>query len=142
MNWKNKLSAHGHRITRAREQIMSLLSNTPVALSPMQIHKALSEEGSKMGLVSVYRNLELLMAYDLVCVVFSPEGDVGYVAGNSGHHHHIVCQVCQSSVAFEGCEDFSGLISKIEDQTQFSVRDHFLQFYGLCKTCQEAGEYV
>lgn len=137
MNWKEKLASNGHRITQAREQMMRLLSQTQVPLSPMQIHSALREQGSKMGLVSVYRNLDLLMDYDLVCMLVAPDGTAGYVAGGTGHHHHILCKVCQSSAIFDECEDFSELISKIEAQTQFVVGDHFLQFYGLCPQCQE-----
>ncbi len=137
MDWREKLTSKGHRITQAREQIMDLLSQTHIPLSPMQIHNALREKGSKMGLVSVYRNLDLLMSYDLVCLLVAPDGGAGYVAGATGHHHHILCQVCQTSAIFDECEDFSELIGKIEFQTQFVVGEHFLQFYGLCPQCQE-----
>ena len=137
MNWKEKLSHNGHRITQSREQIMTLLSQTPMPLSPMQIHNALQDQGSKMGLVSVYRNLDLLMHHDLVCLLVAPDGSAGYVAGSSGHHHHILCKVCQTSAAFDACGDFGDLIKKVEEETNFSVGDHFLQFYGLCPQCKE-----
>lgn len=136
MNWKEKLNNAGHRISQAREQIMDLLLSTHTPLSPVQIYEALKEQGSQMSLVSVYRNLELLVAYELVCLVFTPDGSTGYVAGETGHHHHILCRECHKSAAFEGCEGFEELISKIEKQTHFKVLDHLLQFYGLCQDCQ------
>lgn len=142
MNWKDKLSLQGHRITQARDQMMTLLSQTPVPLTPMQIHTALCEQGNKMGLVSVYRNLELLARYDLVCLLVAPDGSAGYVAGASGHHHHILCRVCQTAAAFDACGDFEDLIKKVEAETGFVVGEHLLQFYGLCPKCKENNEKI
>jgi len=137
MDWKNKLRNAGYRITDAREQMMDLLINTQTALSPMQIHKALAEQGSQMGLVSVYRNLAVLQENDLVCIVFAPDGSAAYTAGGMGHHHHVLCRQCLNSASFEGCEGFADLIQEIEAQTQFKVQGHLLQFYGLCSECQK-----
>jgi len=69
-------------------------------------------------------------------MVYEPEGSLGYVPASVGHHHYIVCQVCHCAVEFTGTEDLIGLIHQVEGQTNFSVSDHLLQFFGVCPKCQ------
>ena len=66
MNWKETLTRHGYRITQPRIQIMRLLEDAPTALTPQQIHCQLQKQGGNLGLVSVYRTLELLTQLELV----------------------------------------------------------------------------
>ena len=58
-------------------------------LSAQQIHAELEEEGTKVGLATVYRNLQSLAEEDLVDTVRSDDGEALYrLCTNEGHHHH------------------------------------------------------
>ena len=58
-------------------------------LSAQQIHAELEEEGTKVGLATVYRNLQSLAEADLVDTVRSDDGEALYrLCTNEGHHHH------------------------------------------------------
>ena len=58
-------------------------------LSAQQIHAELEEEGTKVGLATVYRNLQSLAEEDLVDTVRSDDGEALYrLCTNEVHHHH------------------------------------------------------
>lgn len=117
---------------------MQVLESNAQPMTPLEIYQALSQSGQALGMVSVYRALDLLSELGLVCVVYNPNGSAGYVAGEGGHHHHILCQKCHQAIAFAGSEDLTSLIKRVEQETKFRVSDHLLQLYGICPDCQKA----
>jgi len=137
MRWQEVLSKNGYRVSGPRKHVMRLLENSEQPMTPLEIYQALSKSGIALGMVSVYRALELLTELDLVCVVYNPDGSAGYVAGADGHHHHILCQNCCRTIVFEGSENLSDLIERVEAETKFRVSDHLLQLYGLCPDYQK-----
>src|SRR5690606_4814679 len=137
MSWQDVLSEKGYRVSVPRRFVMQLLEANGQPMTPLEIYQALSQSGRTLGMVSVYRALELLKELGLVCVVYNPDGSPGYVAGSGGHHHHILCQRCHQAIAFAGSEDLSSLIQRVEEETKFCVSDHLLQLYGICPDCQK-----
>ena len=137
MDWKAILSQKGYRLSEPRKRVMELLETAEVALSPQQIHQELQQNNCELGLVSVYRTLELLTQLDLVSVVYDPQRNPGYILSTTGHHHHIVCQECHKALEFSGSDDIDELVQRVEAETSYQVRDHFLQLFGLCPQCQQ-----
>jgi len=136
MDWQTFLSKAGYRLSEPRKTIMKLMETTEKPLNPLGIHRLLREQGVHLGLVSVYRTLELFLSLGLISQVFQQDGLVGYLPSSFGHHHFIVCQNCQKAVEFAGTEDMQDLIQRIRAETHFQVREHLLQFFGLCPECQ------
>lgn len=137
MNWEYILSQAGYRLSEPRRRIVQLLGESNKPLTPQAIYHTLKEQGCQLGMVSVYRTLELLSNLGLTTIVYQPDGSAGYVTATLGHHHHILCQVCQTTIEFSGSEDLNDLIQRVEAETNFQVRDHLLQLYGLCPECQQ-----
>jgi Fe2+ or Zn2+ uptake regulation protein len=137
MDWKSTLSQKGYRLSEPRKRIMELLESAEVALSPFQIHQELQQKDCELGLVSVYRTLELLTRLKLVTVVYDPQRNPGYILSTIGHHHHIDCQECHKALEFSGSDDIDELVHRVEAETSFQVRDHLLQLFGLCPECQQ-----
>lgn len=137
MNWKAILSQKGYRLTVPRKQVIELLETAEVALSPQQIHQQLQQSNCDLGLVSVYRALDLLTNLELVTVVYDTQRNPGYMLSTAGHHHHIVCQQCHKAMEFSGSNDIDGLVHRVEEETSFQVSSHFLQLFGLCPECQK-----
>ena len=137
MNYKAILSQKGYRLSAPRKQIIELLEVADVALSPQQIHNQLQQNGSALGLVSVYRTLGLLTELGLVTILYDPQLNPGYVLRTQGHHHHIVCQNCHKALEFPATNDIDSLVERVEKQTSFQVRDHLLQLFGLCPDCKQ-----
>ncbi len=137
MNWQKVLTENGYRVSGPRKLVMQVLESNLHPMTPLAIYQALSQSGRALGMVSVYRALELLTELELVCVVYDHDGSAGYVAGGVGHHHHILCQKCRQAIAFAGSEDLSSLIQRVEEETHYRVSDHLLQLYGICPDCQK-----
>ena len=136
MNLQTKLNNQGLRLTRPRREVVAILEDAKIPLTPQIIHQRAVERHCNMGLVSVYRTLDLLSELNLVRKVHGHDGCHGYVLASPGHHHHLVCHACGKAVEFSGSDDLSNLIACIERQTGFNIDEHILQLYGLCPDCQ------
>ena len=136
MNWQDKLNHEGLRLTHPRRVIISVLEDARVPLSPQTIHQRSLDAHQEIGLVSVYRTLDLLTELGLVRRVHGHDECQGFVLASPGHHHHLVCHNCGAAVEFSGVEDLSSLIDHIQEETGFMVDEHLLQFSGLCPQCQ------
>jgi Fur family ferric uptake transcriptional regulator len=137
MDLQDKLNRNGLRLTRQRRVVMSILESATIPLSPQTIHQLSLDAQEEIGLVSVYRTLELLTNMALVRRVHGHDDCQGYVVASPGHHHHLVCRTCGKAVEFSGMEDLSPLLARIEQDTGFIIDEHLLQFYGLCPKCQQ-----
>jgi Fur family transcriptional regulator, ferric uptake regulator len=140
MNLQDKLNRSGLRLTHPRQVVMSVLEAASIPLSPQSIHQRSLDAQEEIGLVSVYRTLDLLTELGLVRRVHGHDDCQGYVLASPGHHHHVVCRQCEAAVEFTGMEDLSPLVDRIQEQTGFTIDEHLLQFYGLCPACQEKVE--
>lgn len=136
MDLQTKLNNEGMRMTRPRQVVLSILEEATVPLSPQSIHQQSLEDHQEIGLVSVYRTLDVLMELALVRRVHGQDGCHGYVLASPGHHHHLVCHECDRAVEFSGEEDLSNLVNRVQKETGFIVDGHLLQLYGLCPECQ------
>ena len=136
MNFQEKLNHKGLRLTRPRQVILSILESAFVPLSAQSIHQKALGKKEKIGLVTVYRTLDLLDEFGLVRRVHSQDECHGYVLASPGHHHHLVCRSCKKAVEFPGSDDLSGIVQRVQRQTGYQVSDHLLELYGLCPTCQ------
>jgi Fur family transcriptional regulator, ferric uptake regulator len=136
MDLQQKLNQKGLRLTHPRRVVISILEAASMPLSPQTIHQHALAKNEQIGLVTVYRTLDLLDQFGLVRRVHSQDECQGYVLASPGHHHHLVCRSCQQAVEFIGSEDLSGIVQRVERQTGYQVSDHLLELYGLCPTCQ------
>jgi Fur family transcriptional regulator, ferric uptake regulator len=137
MNLQEKLNRSGLRLTHPRQVVMSVLKAASIPLSPQSIHQRALDQNENIGLVTVYRTLELLDEFGLARRVHGHDECQGYVLASPGHHHHLVCRQCEAAVEFIGLEDMVALVDRIQEQTGFTIDEHLLQFYGLCPACQE-----
>ncbi len=137
MDLQDKLNQKGLRMTRPRQVVLSILENARMPLSAQSIHQRAIDQKEKIGLVTVYRTLDLLDEFGLVRRVHSQEECQGYVLASPGHHHHLVCRTCKQAVEFIGSEDLSSIVQRVQRQTGYQVKDHLLELYGLCPACQK-----
>lgn len=136
MDLQDKLNQKGLRLTKPRQVVMSILERATVPLSPQAIHQQAIENQADIGLVSVYRTLELLTTMGLVRRVHGQDSCEGYVLASPGHHHHLVCRTCDRAVEFTGTDNLIPLLEQLQHETGFTVDEHLLQLYGLCPDCQ------
>jgi Fur family ferric uptake transcriptional regulator len=84
----------------------------------------------------VYRTLEKLEELGLIERVHRPEGCQAFTSAAPGHQHLVICRHCGRTAYFEG-DDLKALGRSIARRTGYSVGEHWLQFFGLCRECQD-----
>lgn len=134
---KKGLRATGRRMTRTRQAVLALLERTRQPLSANEIFDRLHQEKVSIDLVTVYRTLHVLKDLGLIVQLdLHQEGLSRYeLKEGRKHHHHIRCQICGHIVDLLLCP-LKKVTKLIEQQTQFTVDDHTLEFTGLCPECQ------
>jgi Fe2+ or Zn2+ uptake regulation protein len=146
----DELTKAGYSNTRARRAVVDALVASAGPVSPGSLLEAGRRWHPALGLVTVYRTLEILEQLGLVRKLHLEEGCHSYALstaalradrhdhahGEDAHGHHIICQKCHRAVEFEGC-DIDAVIASVQRQTGFAVRSHWLEMFGLCPACQE-----
>ena len=133
-----QLSQAGYRITQSRRAVIRALREDDGYSTPAQVHERARAYCPGLGLVSVYRALDLLSGLRFARRIHTEDGCHGYAGASHGHRHHLVCRRCGLAVEFEGC-DLSPLLDRVKAQTGFTVEEHILELVGLCPTCRQAG---
>ena len=88
-----------------------------------------------IGLATVYRVLTQFEAAGLVTRHHFENGMAVFELNHGAHHDHIVCTKCGKVEEFmdEIIEQRQQLVAR---EKGFTVSDHSLYIYGLCKDCQ------
>ena len=142
MSWSEQvlteLSAEGHRLTGPRRQILDYILRYTAPFTAEELLADLRQAGIQVGRATVYRTLELLHQHEWLRLVHRPEGEHGYVVGEPGHQHHLVCRRCGQVIMFEGCE-LETLLGGLAERLHFRIEGHWLEAFGVCRSCQVAG---
>ena len=133
--WMKSLQESGYRLTSPRRAIVERLAASDRALGPLDLFDQGRKDYPGLGLVTVYRTLEKLEQLGLVQRVHQPDGCHMFLRASRGHEHLLVCTSCGRAEFFSG-DDLGKLILSIAERSGYQIREHWLQLYGLCATCQ------
>lgn len=133
--WLTQLQDNGYRLTGARRAVVETIQQSTRALTPVEVFDKARKKYPALGLVSVYRTLEKLEELHIIQRVHQPQGCQAFVAASHAHEHLLLCQRCGRVKFFEG-DDLEALIQTIAQKTGYQIREHWLQLFGLCQTCQ------
>ena len=128
------MSAEPRRQTRQRAALASALEQTEEFLSAQELHTRLAASGTKVGLATVYRNLQSMAVDGEIDVLRTDEGESVYRACSTGHHHHLVCRECGRTVEIDGpaVERWAATVSADHGFTDVT---HTLEIFGRCGHC-------
>lgn len=135
--WEECLIRKGYRITNPRRAVIEILQHTTTPLAPQELLEQARVVHPPLGLVTVYRMLNLLVDMKLVRRVHHEGGCHGYLPASPGHHHAVICQHCGKAAEFAGDDDLGELITRVQAWTGYQIDDHLLQLSGICPTCQK-----
>ncbi len=141
------LAQAGYSNTRSRRAVLMAICEAGGQASGAELLTLGRVHHPPLGLVTVYRTLDLLLSLGLVRKLHLAEGCHTYalclagkqdeIRGNESHSHghHIICQRCNRAVEFNGC-DLDAVIMTVEAQTGFRVEEHWLEMFGVCPACR------
>ncbi|HEX2050829.1 MAG TPA: Fur family transcriptional regulator [Actinomycetota bacterium] len=129
------MSGDGKRTTRQRAAIVDALGAAGGFRTAQELHDELRAAGARVGLTTVYRNLQALADAGDVDVVRNPGGESMYRrCARGGHHHHIVCRSCgwSAEIASDAIETWA---TRAARRHGFVDVTHTAEVYGLCPSC-------
>jgi Fur family ferric uptake transcriptional regulator len=124
----------GYRLTRPRLAVIQVLEESGEGLSPDEVHQQGKMICASLGLVTVYRTLDLLAELGLVRRVHSEQRCHSYACAGTDRHH-LLCHGCHRLTEFP-CDGLDGLMETVREQTGYTITEHLLELSGLCPECQ------
>ncbi len=134
--WLEILQKRGYRLTGSRRAVVDALAHSDRSLTAADIYEMGRAQHRGLGLVSVYRTLDKLEELDLVQKVHRPDGCHAYVSAFDGHQHLLLCESCGRVEVFRG-DDLNEFTRRLEGESGYEIRAHWLQFFGLCSQCRQ-----
>ena len=131
------LARRGIRPTRCRVEVLEALARERDDATARTIHGRLREDGSRVGLATVYRTLALLSEHGVVDALAHHPSETCYRLCGDEHHHHLVCSGCHRVVELADC-DLDAWLDRAAASHGFVATAHQLEVTGLCATCRAA----
>jgi len=146
---KEVLNDHCTRWTGARQEVFEILVRSELHLSAQDIHRLCQDSKSDIGLTTIYRTLELLDKAGLVRKVHSGDGHARFEyrrGAHADHHHPLICSGCGQILNYRDFErEELELVRRTEEllarKHGFLIRDHNIEFIGLCPGCLPGGRH-
>ena len=135
-----RLKQQGYKLTPQRRAVLQVIANSQDHLTPAALCERVRQGYPRIGLVTIYRTLEILTELGFICEMHAGGSCHSYVIRRpSGHHHHLVCSGCGTVADFTGCE-LTELETRLSGETGFEIESHLLEFLGRCQNCQKEGK--
>ena len=144
--WQGKFRGCGYRLTLGREAILDILSKSEGHLSAEDIYMKIHSRHPNIGLTTIYRTVDVLSSLGMVYKLDFGDGRARYefAEGPKGvhHHHHLVCTGCSRVIDYtDFIDDEIELLNQTErglsKKYNFKIKNHLIQFYGLCQHCSD-----
>jgi Fur family ferric uptake transcriptional regulator len=132
---ESALRKRGYKITPQRRTIISAILDTDEHLTPAAIHERVRKERDDIGLVTIYRTLEILTELGFICETHAGGSCRSYLMRRPAeHHHHLICADCGRVIDFIDCS-LGELERRLSKENGFKINSHLLEFLGQCREC-------
>lgn len=135
MSIANEIKNSGLKATGPRMKILEVFQNAQERhMSAEDVYRILIQQGSDIGLATVYRVLTQFEQAGLLERHFFESGKAVFEVNHGKHHDHLVCVECGKVEEF-----FDPEIEKrqnaVAEERGFTIQDHALYIYGRCAGC-------
>jgi Fur family ferric uptake transcriptional regulator len=122
------------RNTRQKSTIRDVFEKADRPLSVDDVRERAGKKIARLGIATVYRSINALLAEGWLDAVQIPGEPVRYERTGKEHHHHFHCKRC------ERVFDVTGCVKNIKELVPpaFRLHDHMVTLYGLCSQCAAA----
>lgn len=123
------------RSTRQRAAIVRALRTASGFKTAQRLHLEMSDAGERVGLATVYRNLQALVEAGEVDVLQNEAGEAIFrLCAATEHHHHLVCRSCGRSEEVTA-EEVESWAAQVAQRHSFREITHTAEVFGLCEGC-------
>lgn len=133
MSDQKDLKNAGLKATLPRLKVLSLFENSKERhLSAEDIYRVMINSGEDVGLATVYRVLTQFEQAGLLIRHHFESGKAVFELNTGAHHDHVVCIKCGRVAEFYD-EEIEKRQESAAAKLGFTMQDHSLTIYGLCK---------
>ena len=129
-----KLEAGGYSLTSQRAAVYDYVAGVDYHPTAEAVFLAVKRRLPKIGLATVYKNLETLVECRAISRLTYGDGSARYDI-RTDHHYHTRCLAC-GSVADLDAEAGDEYLRRIRPPKGFEVKDYRLELIGYCGKCQ------
>lgn len=130
----------GGRVTKTRQAILEILWQNQCLLSNAQIKEKLARKKIYPDRSTLFRELVFLAKNRII------RKDVisgtNYYEIRQDHHHHLVCLKCNHIIKVKLGHHLKREEKRLEQQNQFKITGHLLNFYGFCQKCRDKHNHL
>ena len=83
------LRQHGYKLTPQRRVVIRVIASNQEHNTPSAIYEKVHRDQPSIGLVTIYRTLEILTKLNLICELHAGDSCRSYTISAPGHHHHL-----------------------------------------------------
>ena len=127
------------RMTPQRHAILEFLFSATTHPTADDIYKALEGKFPNMSVATVYNNLRVFKGVGLVRELTYGDSSSRFDS-NTSEHYHVICDDCGKIVDFHypGLDEVETLAEHV---TNFNVKNHRMEIYGLCPSCNKQQQH-
>lgn len=123
------------RETRQKQEVRTALSDSDDFISAQELYARLRSSGSRIGLATVYRNLNEMVRSEEADSFFAAGGEQRFRTCSREHHHHLICTECGKATEIQApLEEW--VDSTAREHGYVQVR-HVVDLFGVCRDCAE-----
>ena len=111
-----------YKLTPQRRAVIDAILTSQDHLTPSAIYRKVCQRHRGIGLVTVYRTLDILKELGLVCELRTGDSCPSYTISNPKHHHHLICSGCGKVIDFISPDSFKHDIDT-RDKDTVTTRD-------------------
>lgn len=131
----NKLLQQNNlKSTKARELVLQALQHAKLPISAEDIYQKTYKKDN-INLSTIYRTLNTLFDHNLLIKQVRQDGKAYFQLNRADHKHLIVCESCGEELTLDNCP-LEDMIAHIAKQTGYTITNHNIELYGICKKCQ------
>lgn len=129
MEWPASLKKTKHRLA-----LMEILQRAKRPYTVEELDALLKEQGQKIWLSTIYRNLISLCEVGLVTKTTLINQETVYELTKAQHHHFAMCINCKETIELQHCalQSYQDVLA----DHHFLIQGHKIEIYGLCEHCR------
>jgi Fe2+ or Zn2+ uptake regulation protein len=133
----HSVNCAGYKSTAPRQAVLRVVTGMHSPLTAHQILIRARRGYPPLGLVTVYRTLEILLALGHVRRLHLEGGCHTYAVAIAPHSHYLICSRCGAAVEFNQCR-MQGMVRGLARRTGYRISAHWLELFGECPRCRRS----
>lgn len=130
-------------VTRQQQAVLTCIrQHDRGCATAAELTEALHAQGQRVGMTTVYRQLEKLEGAGLVHKILTPEGCCYQYCDRHAPGQDCILLKCEGcgAITHADCSHLAALYDHLAAEHDFTVNSRKTLFYGLCRKCREARE--